>query len=214
MSSRFNFGVTIIFIICLVLAFFILTGNQYVKTSVDTVGATFASGDSISIIKQPVILPPEIQKLLQTTNSSTVTQENLPSTFQNLAAEQKRPVQPNETKPEITGGLSGGKISANAQLVATQMESGIPTHKQGDTIFVSGQVNTKKLPQQLTITYTCCGTDYFGQIPHYPTDAQGNFAVPIVTSGRFPTGLWTVTITWTGNDGFLKSYDWQFNLVE
>jgi hypothetical protein len=213
LNRKTSSGITIVAIVFLVIFFFIFNNNQYVKSSVDTVGKTFASGDAINIIQQPIVLPPEIQKLLQTSNSTEITTTDLPSSFTSLAVKQQLNQTTVTNKSEITGNLYKGTISSNAELVATQIETGIPVHHSGDVVFVAGQIHTNKLPQALTITVTCCGMDAYIQIPHYPTDGQGNFAFPIKTSSSFPLGLWTATITWTGNDGILKSYNWQFTLV-
>ena len=209
-------GVAIIAIIVIAFVYFYFYNQEQLVSTVDRIGATFSSGDQIWIDKVTPMLPDSIKSVLKTNQGNTITSQSLSPVFTNLAKLQKTNSTGNITKSEVTGGLSKGTISSNLQLQATQILAGVPTFHThtGDVIFVTGQIVTKKLPQNINVAAVCCEMDAYIQSPAVATDDAGNFAYSIKSSESFPHGLWTVTITWTGNDGNLKSYDWQFNLVE
>lgn len=210
MGRKLAGGVALTLLV-LAVAYLYFNNQDQVRSTADTIGADFASGDSIRILKQVNVLPPQLQQALQTTNGSTITEQSLPQSFANLATQQK--TDPNATgNSSVKGGLAKGYISQNLMLQAGQIQAGTPTYHVGDTVFVTGQLTTNKLPQNMVVTVTCCGMDAYMQTPQVPVDSLGNFQYRIETTPAFPLGLWDVTITWTGNDGQLKNYDWQFNL--
>lgn len=198
------------------------------------VGKTFSLGETIEILERPQFFPELIDDVALAVGFEQFTEEQLPKEYRDLAAEQRanelsiseqeqnaitgdltksQVVYENDTtKPDRTKGDGTEARLVNTGKVASEFT-------KGEIVPVVGKLNVPNriAPYFYNIVVYCCG-DFETEMvekSHIASDSNGNFIYRIITTEKFPTGTYYVTVsTLSADNRRLIEYTWEFFLSD
>jgi len=109
-----------------------------------------------------------------------------------------------------TSELTASKTSLG--LIESSAEGNV--YIRGSIVKMAGKIEMQRpAPYFYNVNITCCEMNSFRALSAYETDAFGNFVVKFATTGKFPLGDWTVTISTIGDDNKIIKHFYNFRLL-
>lgn len=212
-----------------------VTASQVVKNVRE-----FDLGERITIYETPNLLTAEEIKAMELYALVEFFQSDFPDDYQakaneqnqllgqrDLLAEQNATVQQtgNLTELQIQSdqaqqvkqitGVKTSELTASrtsADLIESYTEGNV--YIRGSIVKMAGKIEMQRpAPYFYNVHITCCEMDTFRALSAYETDSYGNFVVKFATTGKFPLGDWTVTLSTIGDDHKIIKHFYNFKLL-
>jgi hypothetical protein len=211
------------------------TANKANQFQQEWVGKTFSQGETLFILERPQFFPELINDVSLRLGFEQFTEDQLPKTYRDLATEQSLAEGQSIENLEVTaikGDLTKSQVVLQNNTVKPDREKGDGTEAKlvntgvvaseftkGEIIPIIGKLSVpnRTAPYFYNLVMYCCG-DHENEIvekSHIATDSNGNFIYKIITTNKFPTGTYDVTIsTLSADNRRLIQYTWQFFLSD